>query len=62
MHFVVGGSRLTYKGNNDYTADFRYVVRRLLCCEPRAFAGTVFKSLVFFRSGGAPIVATRRLQ
>lgn len=60
--FAVDGSQVTYKGNNDYRVGFRYVVRRLLCCEPRAFVGTVFKSLVFFRSGGAPIAMARGLQ
>lgn len=60
--FVVDGSRFTYKGNNDYRSGFQIVVRRSLCFALRAFAGTVFKRLAFFRCGGAPIVATRRLQ
>lgn len=58
-HFAVDGSRLTYKGNNDYRSGFQIVVRRSLCFALRAFVGTVFKRLVFFRCGGAPIAMAR---
>lgn len=61
-HFAVDGSQVTHKRNNEYRSGFQIVVRRSLCFALRAFVGTVFKRLVFFRWGGAPIVATRRLQ
>ena len=42
--FAVDGSQVTYKRNNDCMAEFQIVVRRLLCCELRAFAETFSKA------------------
>jgi len=60
--FAVDGSQVTHKRNNDCMAEFQIRCSTFaLFCATR-FCRDVFKSLVFFRSGGAPIVATRRLQ
>ena len=60
--FAVDGSRVTYKRNNDCMAEFQIRCSTFaLFCATR-FCRDVFKSPVFFRSGGAPIVATHGLQ
>ena len=60
--FAVDGSQVTHKRNNDCMAGFqRRCPTFTLFCATR-FCRDVFKSLVFFRSGGAPIVAAHGLQ
>lgn len=60
--FAVDGSQVTYKRNNDCMAEFQIRCSTFALLRAARFCRDVFKSLVFFRSGGAPIVATHGLQ
>lgn len=62
MHFVVGGSQVTYKRNNDCMAEFQIRCSTFALLWAAHFCRDIFQKPGVFRCGGAPIVATRRLQ